>query len=229
MPHTVRDVGTLALRKLGVLRSGGEPSAADAEAARQSLESLYSEWITQGTFGRVYNVAITKSGSVTPGHSMHVNVTTDEEVSIDLPATMQRDFWSTWRGDLGLNVPRDKSVVIVTDQFGAGRATYVYDGTVQRWMRTDTIKLSDEAPLSARGIDGLASVLAIRLTEQFGSELASPQTLRSANSYRTALVCNFGNEDDEGYTIASARTNVPVPAEPVPFDFADFYNDLPEN
>ena len=229
MPYTVRDVGTLALRKLGVLRSGGEPSAADAEAARQSLESLYSEWITQGTFGRVYNVAITKSGSVTPGHSMHVNVTTDEEVSIDLPATMPRDFWSTWRGDLGLNVPRDKSVVIVTDQFGAGRATYVYDGTTQRWMRTDTIKLSDEAPLSARGMDGLASVLAIRLTEQFGSELASPQTLRSANSYRTALVCNFGNEDDEGYTIASARTNVPVPAEPVPFDFADFYNDLPEN
>lgn len=212
MPHTVRDVGTLALRKLGVLRSGGEPSAADAEAARQSLESLYSEWITQGTFGRVYNVAITKSGSVTPGHSMHLNVTTDEEVSIDLPATVQRDFWSTWRpcrdygwglhvpvgGDPGLNVPRDKSVVIVTDQFGAGRATYVYDGTVQRWMRTDTITLQDEAALSARGMDGLASVLAIRLTEQFGSELAGPQTLRSANSYKTALVCNFGNEEDYG-------------------------------
>ena len=52
MPHSVRDVGTLALKKLGVLRSGGSPSAADAEAARQSLESLYSEWITQGTFGR---------------------------------------------------------------------------------------------------------------------------------------------------------------------------------
>ena len=34
MPHSVRDVGTLALKKLGVLRSGGSPSAADAEAAR---------------------------------------------------------------------------------------------------------------------------------------------------------------------------------------------------
>ena len=210
MPHSVRDVCTLALRKLGVLRAGGVPTSADAETARLSLESWYAEAINQGTFGRVYNVAITKSGSVTPGQSMHVNVTTDEEVSIDLPATMQRDFWSTWRpcrdygwglhvpvgGDPGLNVPRDKSVVIVTDQFGAGRATYVYDGTVQRWMRTDTITLQDEAALSARGMDGLASILAIRLTDQFGSELAGPQTLRSANSYKTALVCNFGNEED---------------------------------
>lgn len=210
MPYSVRDVCTLALRKLGVLRAGGVPTSADAETARLSLESWYAEAITQGTFGRVYNVAIIKAGAVTPGHSMHVNVTTDEEVSIDLPATVQRDFWSTWRpcrdygwglhvpvgGDPGLNVPRDKSVVIVTDQFGAGRATYVYDGTVQRWMRTDTITLNDEAALSARGMDGLASVLAIRLTEQFGSELAGPQTLRSANSYKTALVCNFGNEED---------------------------------
>lgn len=210
MPHSVRDVCTLALRKLGVLRAGGVPTSADAETARLSLESLYSEWITQGTFGRVYNVAITKSGSVTPGHSMHVNVTTDEEVSIDLPATVQRDFWSTWRpcrdygwglhvpvgGDPGLNVPRDKSVVIVTDQFGAGRATYVYDGTVQRWMRTDTITLNDEAPLSARGMDGLASLLAMRLTEYFGAELMSPITQQSANRYKVALVTNYGNEED---------------------------------
>lgn len=210
MPHTVRDVLTLALKKIGVLRAGGQPTAADAEDARASLESWYAECITQGAFGRVRDINVSRTGSITSSGNQHINVTTDGAVSVEIPATLPSDHWNTWMpcrdygwglnvplgADTGANVPRDKSVVMVTDQFGPGRLTYIYDGTIQRWMRTDTIALTDEAPLSARGFDGLASLLAVRLLDLFGDTLASAMTIRAANSYKLALVSNYGNEED---------------------------------
>ena len=207
---TVRDTSTLALKKLGVLRSGGEPSAADGADALASLQSFYMECISQGTFGRVFNVSMTSAGTVTPSGNQHVNVLTEDAVSIDLPSSVPACYWETWRpcrdygwglnvpfgADTGVTVPRDKAVVMVTDQYGDSRATYVYDGTVQRWLRVDVLTDNDEAPLSARSPDGLASVLAVRMTDQFGAEMLSPVTLQSANRYKTSLVTNYGNADE---------------------------------
>lgn len=209
MPHSVRDVCTLALRKLGVLRAGGTPTSADAETARLSLESWYAEAITQGTFGRVYNVVVATPQTVTPYPNMHVSATTDD-VIVDLPQTVPADYWWTYQpcrdygwgkfvplgGDPEVIVPRDKAIVQVTSSTNNTRLTYIFDRTNQRWMRTDTIALEDEAPLSARGIDGLASLLAMRMTEYFGPELLSPITQQSANRYKVALVTNYGNEED---------------------------------
>lgn len=215
MPYTVRDTATLALKKIGVLRAGGQPSAADAEDARVSLQSLYAEWITQGAFGRVGNVVVARAGDVTPYPNQHVSITTNDVVNVIPPATVAADYWWTWMpgrdygwgknvplgADSSVTTPRDKSVVMVTWQTGAPdeaqRLTYVYDGTIQRWMRTDTLALTDEAPLSARGFDGLASCLAMRLLDLFGDQLASQVTMRSASSYKLALVTNHGNGEDD--------------------------------
>lgn len=216
--HTARDIITMALKKIGVVRAGGEVSAADAEDARLSLQSLYAEWITAGTLGRVWDVPVSKAGTISPNPSQHISVMTNDTVTVTPPATVAWDYWYTWMpsrdygwglniplgGDTGFSPPRDKSVIMVTWQAGAPnaaqRVTYVYDGTIQRWMRTDNIDLSDEAPLSARGSDGLASVLALRLLELFGDSLASQVTIRSAASYKMALVSNYGSGDDAAYT-----------------------------
>ena len=220
MPSSVRDVVTTALRKLGVLRSGGVPSTGDAEDARLSLQSWYAECIDSGTFGRVQNIPVSRTGSVTPYPNQHVSVLTNDSVTVTPPSTGAYDCWNTWMpyrdygwgknvplgGDSGYNVPRDKSVVMVTYQESAPdaaqRLVYVYDGTIQRWMRTDTLTLDDEAPLSARGFDGLSSLLAIRLTDQFGEELLGAASVRSANRYKLALVTNYGNDEEYDYVRA---------------------------
>lgn len=203
--HTARDVINLALKKLGVLRAGGEASAADAADGLASLVSLYQEWISNGTFGRVASIVASSPGTSSVYPSVHVNETV-AGVTITLPQVVEHCFWDTWMpcrdygwglnvplgGNDGFGPPRDKSVVRITSTENEDRATYIFDGTVQRWMRIDNLGLTDEAPLSARSFDGLASVLAMRLTEYFGSELASPVTLQSANRYRTALVTNYG-------------------------------------
>ncbi len=206
--HTARDVINLALKKLGVLRAGGEASAADAADGLASLVSLYQEWISNGTLGRVGSVIVTQPGTATAIPNIHVNETVDG-VTIDLPQTVDYWFWDTYNpcrdygwglsvplgGTESIGVPRDKAVVRITSTENETRATYIFDGTIQRWMRIDNLGLTDEAPLSARSFDGLASVLAIRLTEYFGSELASPVTLQSANRYKSALVTNYGTGD----------------------------------
>lgn len=208
--ESCRDVVNRALRKLGVLRSGGEAKAADAADALASLSSYYMETVTGGALGRVYNVVASAAGDITAYGNQHINVTTEDAVTVDLPATVPWSYWWTWMpcrdygwglhvpfgSDASVTVPRDRAVVMVTDQYGETRATYVYDGTIQRWLRVDGLGLTDEAPLSARDPDGLASLIAMRIADQFGTELLSPLTVRAANRYKMAMVMNYGNADD---------------------------------
>ena len=211
MAVTARDVINSALRKLGVLRAGGIASDGAATDALSSLSSFYQELITNGTCGRIRNIPIGAETDGTSGVNQHINVLTEDPVNITLPSVVPYSYWDTWRpcrdygwglnipfgGNDGNNVPPDKSIVRVTDQYGSGRATYIYDGTIQSWMRIDALTLDDEAPLSARNSDGLAAVMALRLADQYGDTLISQATPLAASKYRMALVMNYGNADVE--------------------------------
>lgn len=206
---TSRDIAMRAFRKLGVLRAGAEPKAADADEALSSLQSYYMECVTGGAFGRVVNIPVSTAGTVTAGPNQHINVLTADAVSIDLPSTVPYAHWDTWMpcrdygwglnvplgADGGENVPQDRAVVSITTEYGETRATYVYDGTVQRWMRIDTLDLNEEAPLSARNSDGLSALLAVRMADQYGDGNLSQLTLRAANRYQLAMVTHYSNGD----------------------------------
>lgn len=211
MAVTVGDTVNLAFRKLGVVRAGGEAKAADAADALSALVSFYMECVTGGAFGRVWSVPVSTAGTIEATGNQHINVVTEDTVTVDLPSTVPAHYWDTWMpcrdygwglnvplgADPNVRMPRDKAVVMITDQVGTGRATYVYDAPVQRWMRIDALVLTDEAPLSARNADGLASVLATRIADQFGDSQLSRITLMSANRYRLALVNSYGSADDD--------------------------------
>ena len=93
----------------------------------------------------------------------------------------------------------DGTVVRITDQFGPSRAIYIYDGYVQLWMRIDALGLNDEAPLSQRDADGLAAILAVRMSDEFGSELLTAGTVQAANKYKMALVTGYGSQEREAW------------------------------
>lgn len=211
---TLRDTITLALKKLSVIRGSGEPKAQDAADALASLASFYNELIENGTCGRVHSVPITRAFDGNAGYNQHINVMTPETVTIDLPNLMPWDWCCSWRPERdygwGLNipysdgetVPRDLSVVRITNDTDASRATYLYDSPVQRWLRIDNLSTQDdsavfnrEAPLSSRSPDGLASVLATRIADQFGDTLLSAITVRSASTYQKSLAVGFGRAD----------------------------------
>lgn len=209
--ETIRGVITRALKKLSVIRGSGQPTADQAADGLASLASLYQELITNGTCGRIHSVPIDRAFDGVAGYNQHISVVTDEAVTIELPATMPRYWCCNWRPcrdygwglsvpyNDGLMTPPDLSVVRVTDQFGPSRATYLYDDPIQRWLRVDDLDitvdsgvLNREAPLSARNIDGLAALLAVRIADEYGAELLQPLTVQAANRYKIALVSAYG-------------------------------------
>lgn len=215
-----RDLIVKSARKLGLIRAGGTMSDADAADFLASLESQYAEWITQGAFGPIRPVIQTTDA--TAGLNQHLNNIGDTPLTVTLPTSVS-DWW------IDSIVPYDCSVVQVTS-LQPDRQTYIYDGTVQRWMQIGTLTLEDEAPLSARGSDGLASILAVRLADEYGSDLLSPITLRQANAYKIALVTRPGlNEalpiypnNDYGWP----SNYQPSSANGTYFNFADYYEGL---
>lgn len=213
--ETIRGVITRALKKLSVIRGNGQPTADQAADGLASLASLYQELITNGTCGRIQSVPIDRAFEGVAGYNQHISVVTDEAVSIELPATMPRYWCCNWRPHRdygwgltvpyndGLMTPPDLAVVRVTDQFGPSRATYIYDDPIQRWVRVDDLDitvdnevLNREAPLSARNPDGLAAMLAMRIADEYGSELLQPLTVQAANKYKIALVSAYGYAKD---------------------------------
>lgn len=198
--ETVRDIVTLALKKLGVLRGSGTANNADAESGRASLQSFLMSCITARTFGDVASVLVTDAGAITAALNQHINATVDG-VAVDLPDTVPACFWYCFEpyGDYGwpwcnpstyasdnMKVPDDLSVVRVTSTESDDRLTYLFDGTIQRWLRIDNLTLNSEAPLSARDSDGLASVLAVRLSDEFTDP--RPATVLAAKRFKLALV-----------------------------------------
>lgn len=213
---TIRDVITLALKKLSVIRGSGQPKAQDAADALASLSSFYNELISNGTCGRVRSVPITQAFDGNAGYNQHVNILTEDAVGVELPDLMPWGWCCNWRPsrdygwglsvpyNQGERMPPDMSVVRITSKFNDDRATYLYDAPVQRWMRVDNLNIPDqnavlnrEAPLSSRNMDGLAALLATRVADQFGDGLLSALTVRAANQYKIALVSRYGETERE--------------------------------
>lgn len=213
--ETIRDIITRSLKKLSVIRGDGQPTAAQAGDGLASLQSYYRELITNGTCGRVRSVGISREADQTAGHNQHLAVLTEEAVTIELPTTLPRYWGCNWRPERdygwGLTIPfndanympPDLSVVVVTDQFGPSRATYIYDAPIQRWLRVDDLDtevdnavLNREAPLSARNPDGLAASLAVRIADEYGADLLSPLTIQAANRFKLALVSSYGYDKE---------------------------------
>lgn len=214
MAATFRDVITLALKKLAVVRGNGTPKAQDAADALASLSSFYAEIISNGTCGRVYEFPVTNGYDNKGMPNTHYAVMNDDVVNVELPDTVPTSWWGTWVPSRdygwGLNIPyadgvttpRDLGVVRITRKDDEETATYIYDSPVQRWVRVDNLLVGDQedvlgrdCPLAMRNTDGLASLLAMRIADQFGQDLLSPLTIRSANAFKVALVTKMGGQD----------------------------------
>lgn len=173
---TCRDVITTALRKLKVVYPGRSPSADEASDCLESLQSWYDEMIAAGGFGRLTDVRI--ADDYEAGENERIFNADDSPYSVSLPETISDGY-----AEGGYRPPYDRSVVVVA---GSTEQAYIYNAPTGSWQALKALTLDSDAPLASRGSDGLASVLAIRVADQFGKQVSNVTAI-SAARFLTSL------------------------------------------
>lgn len=92
--------------------------------------------------------------------------------------------------------PRDNSAIVINDICTGNTQTYLYDGTAKKWQTIDGLTLDDEAPRSYADLNGLASSLAVEVSDQFGSDIPEATAVASLR-FKSGMVLRFGMERTE--------------------------------
>lgn len=171
---TCRDIVTRALRMAGVVPRSDVPDADELRDGMTALQSLFDGWLTGGMFGRLQDVYETGSYEASEGQRVFLDSGT-----LTLPALIDDD-----------RKPRDL-VAIESFVEGGTRQAHLWDRT--GWVRIDALDVDDEAPLSNRGVNGLAACVAQYYAEEFGAQLGASIILQARN-FRLALSYKFGTE-----------------------------------
>lgn len=160
---TCRQIITTALRKARQIGAGDNPSAEDAATALPNLQSFYDELIGLGKLGVLTDVLVT--AAYTAGENQRISNTTTTPWTITLPLTVTDRYTNLVRP------VRDRTLVVVAGTTaGATPGNYLFSAQRGAWDRMSNLSLDDYAPLSERAQDGLASIMAMRLIEEYGGQ-----------------------------------------------------------
>lgn len=208
---TVGDTISGALRKIGVLAAGRQPRTADQADTLATLQGMYRQWISNGTFGRLRDVVPLTSYIASPNERVYRNsyaVTT-----ITLPELV-RGVWWVWDPSRGpglyqqeqtaypingvgavrydVTTPRDASIIVINDSPSKTTAEFVYDGHIKEWRSIAGLTLADEAPFSYRDPKGLESVLALQIVDEFAGQVGQ-MTVGMARQFMSSLNMRYSS------------------------------------
>ena len=172
-----------ALRRLGVLASGTEPTADEAADALECLQGILLRSIAEGALGTLTDVIATDDMVATENSRILLNDVLVDEIS--LPETVTEN--GTERP------PRDSSVVVITDTFTDQTVTYIYDGDEGEWLSVETMTLTSKVPLSLRDIIGLSAYLAVEIADEYGQDV-SETTAIAASRWHSTIGTNWSRQ-----------------------------------
>lgn len=173
---TCRDIVSRALRMAGIVPKGRDPKAVEMTDGMFALQSLYDSMFTGGMFGRLYDVNASDGFGVEPGQRVYV-----ESGTVPLPVMGEYDRCQI----------RDLAALEINDE--SGRKAYIWDRTA--WVRLDSLDETDEAPLAARGAEGLAACLALHIVGDYGVQ-PTPMMVSNAGNFRNNIRLGMGAQRD---------------------------------
>ena len=178
---TCQEVINTAYRELGIIGDGQRaPSAEQAVDGLEALQSWYIERANGGTFGRLTDLY--KSEAYTAKEFERIRK--DAAVTITIPTTITDDPNTDER------TPHDMALIVVLYQSLAQYS--LYEATVGAWSRLDLLTLAGTAPLSTRGLNGLACCLATSIAAQHGYDI-HPRTVRKADAFMATLTARYAS------------------------------------
>lgn len=188
MAATCSDVVTAALRLARVIAVNKDPKAAESERGLECLQSLYDSWVSTGMFGRLEDVYLTADDTAEEGKRYLLS----SGVTLTEPTTISAED----SADGVARQPRDLSLYEKLTDTGT-RSVRLYDRT--GWVDLLNLALADVAPLSSRGMMGLAAALAISggFTAMFGlGQGINPDVRALAAQFMASLSYKLGSTRD---------------------------------
>lgn len=201
-----------ALKKLHVLPSGMDPTAAQAYDAMEALRGLVMEMVGMGTFGRLYDVIA--NADVTAMEWSRIRCDTPGIV-ITLPTTITASTagswpwnwygagpdYGWWYVDGWASYPRppfNMAPIVYIDSDG-NETTSIYNAFGGEWVQVNNMAQQDSFPFAAAWREGFAAMLAERLVDEYAATLGA-QTAKQAAWCRYSLTNRFGdgNRRDSG-------------------------------
>lgn len=192
------------MRKIGVLASGEAPPAPEAADALEALQQLYEALVAEGVFGRQIDVAVPlDSANFTARENRRYTVADLADVTITLPTFIDDRHW-VWSPPYGWwpvggttpepkadeRPPLDGNIIRIADLGNEARRLFVWDAAVARWTSLLDLGFGDEAPLSTRYGHGLAAMLAVSLSAEYGVAVP-PATALEAARCRSAMTHRY--------------------------------------
>lgn len=183
---TCQEVVTAALRLSRVIGVGASPTSSESDRGMECLQSLYDGWVTGGMFGELEDVYLEESDTALEGKRYFVptGYTLTDAASIYVDE------------DGAVRQPRDLALYESLTQAGT-RAVKLYDRT--DWVAMTGLALASTAPLSNRGLMGLAAVLATSgaFAAIFGANaLMDPDIRALASNFLRNIVGKHGSTQD---------------------------------
>lgn len=166
---TCQNIVRRAMRLMGVLTAGQQPSGADATDGMERLQSIILSLpgLTQGGHWREHAA----SSAYTAKEGSRITVTAPGAVT--LPLTVTCDGYT--------RPPRDLAKVQILGASAANAGTWLYSATKGVWGKASNMALGDELPFGAEDDEGLAALLAVAWADEYGpSAVIGPRTVALA-------------------------------------------------
>lgn len=181
---TALDIVRRALRSMGALRRGKEPTGADQADGLERLQSLILAMPGLIQNGRWCERA--KSAAYTAKEGERITVT--GAVTITLPLTVTDCETGCTRPPKDLArvyvLGADAVVDYSGDEDGAA-GLWVYSATLGAWARADGLTIDDDMPFGAEDDEGLAAQLAVNMVDEYGGGISARTAALAQNSARS--------------------------------------------
>ena len=167
---TCNDIVSLGLKQAAIIGVSDTPTADEASAGLDVLQSLYDSWFESGEFGNLEDIY------------SNANVTAEEQQRITAPSGVTVTLPTTIQGGNGTRAPYLLSAVQTVINGVATNSIHEHSG----WAALTGLSLSDTAPLAGFGKAGLAACHAVHWTGLFGGSVA-PGTKLLADRFVSAF------------------------------------------
>jgi hypothetical protein len=176
-----RDIVRRALRLIGELTSGQEPTGPDAEDGVERLQGLILDLPGLIQNGQWHERAIAYPTPYAAREGHRYTVTAPG--SVVLPATI------TW--DACHRPPHDLTKVqILGAADNAG--LWIYSATNGAWRQADALTINSDSPFGQEDDEGLAAQLAVNMADEYGETVAlGPRTLSKAQQSTRSFRARF--------------------------------------